>query len=464
LRGAVSLALALAVTEHPWLPEETRRFVAVLATGYVLITVFVNGTTLRPLIHLLGLDQLTPADQELRDRTLALSLETVRERTGDIALDHGFTAETAKVVAAPYAERLRALERAGARQEVSETERLTIGLLTLASHEERLYLRYRRERLISSRILERLIAAAGWLHDGAKAGGIEGYEAAWRRQLGFSRRFRLALFLHRRLGIATPLAAILSDRFETLTIIRMALKVLVNFADRRLPPLLGVSVAARLGSLMGERLVAVESALDALRLQYPAYAGALQQRYLMRAALRLEEAGYRELLSESVIGQEVYNDLSRGLAQRWRDADRRPPLDLGLSTDQLIAGVPMFAEIGPEPRAAIARLLRPRLAVPGDRIVSRGERGEAMYFISSGAVEVSIPGTPARLGSGDFFGELALITNQPRVADVTALGYCQLLVLLARDFRRLLDADSRLAERIGSVAKERLGTSIQPAK
>jgi hypothetical protein len=39
-----------------------------------------------------------------------------------------------------------------------------------------------------------------------------------------------------------------------------------------------------------------------------------------------------------------------------------------------------------------------------------------------------------------------------------------LLVLLARDFRRLLDADSRLAERIGSVAKERLGTSIQPAK
>jgi len=51
-----------------------------------------------------------------------------------------------------------------------------------------------------------------------------------------------------------------------------------------------------------------------------------------------------------------------------------------------------------------------------------------------------------------------------RVADVTALGYCQLLVLLARDFRRLLDADSRLAERIGGVAKERLGTSIQPAK
>jgi CPA1 family monovalent cation:H+ antiporter len=68
------------------------------------------------------------------------------------------------------------------------------------------------------------------------------------------------------------------------------------------------------------------------------------------------------------------------------------------------------------------------------------------------------------LGSGDFFGELALITNQPRVADVTALGYCQLLVLLARDFRRLVEADTRLAERIGGVAKERLGTGIQPAK
>lgn len=47
LRGALTLVLALAITEHSSLPPNVQRFVAVLATGFVLFTLFVNGTTLR---------------------------------------------------------------------------------------------------------------------------------------------------------------------------------------------------------------------------------------------------------------------------------------------------------------------------------------------------------------------------------------------------------------------------------
>src|SRR5206468_9121565 len=109
--------------------------------------------------------------------------------------------------------------------------------------------------------------------------------------------------------------------------------------------------------------------------------------------------------------------------------------------------------------AKIARLLRPRLALPGEPIVIKGERGDAMYFIASGAVEVKLDPAPLHLGSGDFFGELALLTNQPRTADVTALGYCRLLVLREGDFRRLLDSDSAFAEAVGSVARARLAAA-----
>src|SRR5690606_17754978 len=49
LRGAVSLALALAVTEQPAVPHEARQFIAVATTGFVLMTLFINGLTLRPL-------------------------------------------------------------------------------------------------------------------------------------------------------------------------------------------------------------------------------------------------------------------------------------------------------------------------------------------------------------------------------------------------------------------------------
>src|SRR5271157_1281208 len=72
LRGALTLVLALSVTENPLLPGETRRFVAVLATGLVLFTLLVNGTTLRAVIRLLGLDRLSPGDRLLRDRVLEL--------------------------------------------------------------------------------------------------------------------------------------------------------------------------------------------------------------------------------------------------------------------------------------------------------------------------------------------------------------------------------------------------------
>ena len=58
LRGAVSLALALAVSREPGLPDDVRHFVAVLATGFVLFTLLVNGMTLRPLLRL-GLDRLS---------------------------------------------------------------------------------------------------------------------------------------------------------------------------------------------------------------------------------------------------------------------------------------------------------------------------------------------------------------------------------------------------------------------
>lgn len=52
LRGAVSLALALAVTEQPAVPHEARQFIAVATTGFVLMTLFINGLTLRPMIEI----------------------------------------------------------------------------------------------------------------------------------------------------------------------------------------------------------------------------------------------------------------------------------------------------------------------------------------------------------------------------------------------------------------------------
>ena len=66
--------LALAVTEHAALPADIQRFVVVLATGLVLFTLFINGTSLRVAIRLLGIDRLSLRDAALRDQIQAFVL------------------------------------------------------------------------------------------------------------------------------------------------------------------------------------------------------------------------------------------------------------------------------------------------------------------------------------------------------------------------------------------------------
>ena len=118
--------------------------------------------------------------------------------------------------------------------------------------------------------------------------------------------------------------------------------------------------------------------------------------------------------------------------------------------------MPYFSDLDAGRIAEIAGLLKPRLVLPGELVVHKGDPGDAMYFVSTGAVEVDIQPEPVRLGSGDFFGEIALLKEQPRIADVTALTYCQMLALFVKDFRTLLDANPELRERITKVAEERL--------
>lgn len=457
LRGAISLALALAVLEHPAVPTEIKRLVATLVTAFVLFTLFFNGLTLRPLIRALGIDRLSPVDQLLRSRAIGHSLSTVKHRLHAAANQYRIDPVARQELTEQYAQRLHDSETSFQPENaLSDEQRLRAALVAAARHEQLLYLHHYRERVVSGRIVRNLVASAYQLEDSARSQGRSGYERASQRALAFPLEFRLSMEVQRRVGWQIWLAGALADRLESLLISRATMHNLLDFAENRIPEMLGNQAAGTLAEVIKERLEIIEDALTALRLQFGEFVEKMQLRYLERAALRIEHAEYVRLFNEAVIGKEVLRGLLGELNARWRSANRRPPLDLRLSPEELLARVPLFQSLEPAALGSIAEVLQPRFVLPGEKVIRKGEKGQEMFFVVSGALEVSLSGQALKLGSGDFFGELALLTHAPRTADVTALGFCELLVITAADFEGLLARNRDLQVRVAETARVRL--------
>ena len=249
LRGAISLALALAINEATNLPADVRHFVGVLTTGFVLFTIFVNGTTLRPLLKLLGLDKLTPVEQVLRDRALLVSLTAIKEGIDSAAASDGLSEPATAVLDDEYKRRIeRAQERLRTEADLTAAQLLDIGCIALAQREQRLLMKRFKARTISRQIIQRLLARTGWLIDGAKVGGAAGYETATRHALRYTRSLRAAVWLQQRTGHSRLLAYALSHRFEALLISNMVVRQLVVFTRRQLTPLLGADIGKKLSA------------------------------------------------------------------------------------------------------------------------------------------------------------------------------------------------------------------------
>ena len=126
-----------------------------------------------------------------------------------------------------------------------------------------------------------------------------------------------------------------------------------------------------------------------------------------------------------------------------------------LKTWESVSKVPFFANLGPSAIADVTHMLRTIDLPPRVTIIRKGQQGDCMYFIATGGVEVDLPGKKVQLGEGAFFGEMALLGNTLRGANVTTARLSKLLVLDLVDFRLLMARHPDLAETIDAEAKRR---------
>jgi monovalent cation:H+ antiporter, CPA1 family len=456
LRGAVTLALALAVTESTRVPIEVKRVVGILATGFTLFTLIVQGSSLRWVIARLGLDRLSPIDEALSRQVVAVALQTVREDVARTTENYELTRDIVRSEAKRFGERLdEAVKDAEESADLLDRDRITLGLIALAGHERDTILDRVRERTISSRMAEQVLADAERLIEGARSGGRSGYQRAAKRSVAYGRGFRLAVSLHNRLKLSMPLARMTADRFEFLLSQRLILRDLDMFIDGRIRRIHGRRVADLLQELLSRRIEMVETALEGLRLQYPGYAEELERRFIRRTVLRLEEREYAAMRDDGLIGAEVYTTLAQDLAARRSAAEKRPVLDIAPQRSELVRQLPLFADLDDATLKQLGRAFQTRYANADDILIRKDNIAKRVFFIASGAVELQVAGQTWRLGPGEMFGQMSILMQRPRRALVRAIAPSTLLILDEDRFRRLLKRSGALQQAVRASAEKR---------
>jgi voltage-gated potassium channel len=130
------------------------------------------------------------------------------------------------------------------------------------------------------------------------------------------------------------------------------------------------------------------------------------------------------------------------------------------ATPDDLTGIPLFDSLEPEDRATIAPWFEVQEVSAGVNLTGEGATGYEFFVLRDGTATVTVDGEEIRtIGSGDFFGELAILGDGRRTATVTTDSASQVLVLFGTEFRRLQQEFPGTAERIESALREIVATA-----
>jgi small-conductance mechanosensitive channel/CRP-like cAMP-binding protein len=139
----------------------------------------------------------------------------------------------------------------------------------------------------------------------------------------------------------------------------------------------------------------------------------------------------------------------------WKEPDASGRVE---EEERLLASVDLFVTLPPELRHEIALSAPMAVYGSGETVVRQGEEGQSMFVVVSGSVSVVLePGREelARIQRGGYFGEMSLLTGEPRSATVLAVGDVVVVEIGAELFRRMATLHPEAIEKIGLAAMVR---------
>jgi len=136
---------------------------------------------------------------------------------------------------------------------------------------------------------------------------------------------------------------------------------------------------------------------------------------------------------------------------------------------KVLKNVPIFKMLGKESIDFIIERLKLKTFAKGETVVRIGDPGDEMFIIMSGQVRICIYAddrseqTVALLGAGDYFGEMALLTGEPRSASAIANEECEMFILHKNDFDVILEKFPSISLSMGKIVSKRLRDILKKA-
>ena len=128
---------------------------------------------------------------------------------------------------------------------------------------------------------------------------------------------------------------------------------------------------------------------------------------------------------------------------------------------ELIRHAPLFAHVSKRQLEQIAQIADEIDLREGKEMTTQGARGREFFVLLDGNADVKKNGRRINtLGPGDFFGEIALVSDTPRTATVIATSPVRALVITDRSFRRLMADTPEIQERVLSELAARLAPDL----
>jgi monovalent cation:H+ antiporter, CPA1 family len=465
LRGALSLVLAMSLPlDYPYRAE-----ILALTIGVVIFSLVVQGLTLEPLIRVLGLQRATAPELYVREESLLSAKSSARERISELRSQGMFSESVTAELERSYSaeeqairEKIDALRQRGMLGTREEFRLLKREYLLV---EKRIYQDLFHRGQLSEKVLRELQHSVELQVDHLRYGGVL---PAWTIHSPTRWKVEAALFSlmetlfpwgnsvqHYRLN---RIADLYEQHWGRLMASQQVIDELVRIERQgtNAPEL--VDELRELYTLWNRN---ARKRLDSVNEQYPEYATKVQQIMAARLCLQAEEEVIAELERLDVLPEREAKGMREDVSTKLRRLRQKPLEELRPRPRELLARVPFFRALPTDEFDRIAGLLRPRTFLADDVIVVEGDVGDSMFLIGRGVVRVSVGGggtgiVPiATLLAGEFFGEMAVLSANPRTATVTAVTHCTLYELTRGDLEAIALVAPTVDQILAATAAER---------